>query len=88
MLDGAAAREARIAGGDRVDDRCVLDAHRLDEVAAGRVVAARDAHRLVGVLLEEFEQPAEMRIACRLGEEAVEGPKASQWGKSPFTARI
>ena len=42
-------------------------AHCLHEVAAARLVAARDAHALAQVLLEEPEQPAELRVAGGLG---------------------
>ena len=65
---GTAARRDRVARGDRVDDGAVLDAHRLHEVGAARLVAARDAHAFAQVLLQEAEQQAELRVAGRLAD--------------------
>ena len=68
----ALARRGRIVRGDRVDDRAVLDAHRVHEVTAPRLVAARDAHALAQVLLQKAEQQAELRVAGGLADRAVE----------------
>jgi hypothetical protein len=77
VLDGAPRARAGIAGVDRVDDGAVLEADRLDEIGAGRVVAPGHPHRFLAVLLEELEDPAEVRVARRLGEQAVEGEVSS-----------
>ena len=73
VLRGAASRRGGVAPRDRVDDGTVLVAHLLHEVGAARLVAARDAHRLAQILLEEGEQAAELRVAGGFADGAVKG---------------
>ena len=81
MLDGAAPRQGRVAGVDGIDDGTVLEANRLDEFGAGRVVAPGHAHRFLAVLLEKFEDPAEVRVARRLRVRGTGGLGVTSFGE-------